>query len=144
MALPCNFTLSPQTEKLGHGADVISQREQSDQISLILWYKSDSGGVPIYTVDARHSASLATAKHTPGAAFRNRATFVLDTLTPVLIIDPLTDTDEGEYRCRVDFRKARTQNFLVRLNLTGEYIQQSQCVRVLANSVLTLHSSASK
>ncbi|XP_015782667.1 hemicentin-1 isoform X2 [Tetranychus urticae] len=35
----------------------------------------------------------------------------------VFIIDHLTESDSGDYRCRIDYRLSRTRNYVVRLNV---------------------------
>ena len=39
-----------------------------------------------------------------------------------LSIDPVAASDEGDYRCRVDFRKARTVNTVISLKVISTYI----------------------
>jgi len=39
---------------------------------------------------------------------------------PILIINPVYEEDAGEYRCRVDFRKSRTKNFVAKLTVFGK------------------------
>lgn len=87
---------------------------------MILWYRGNTG-IPIYTVDAR-SSPLSRAKHVPSDELTGRVSMDIGIKPPVLSLDPVIDTDEGEYRCRVDYRKHRTQNFLIQLNVTGNNI----------------------
>ncbi|KAJ6224210.1 hypothetical protein RDWZM_002755 [Blomia tropicalis] len=100
--LPCNLTLpSPD-----------------DAIQLIFWYRGNTSRVPIYTVDSRTS-SLSNATHFPSDIFMpKRAQFDLQ-LLPVakLMIEPVLETDHGDYRCRVDFRWGRTINSYVSLHI---------------------------
>lgn len=104
--LPCNLTLpSPD-----------------DAIQLIFWYRGNSSRVPIYTVDSRASASLSNSTHFPSDIFLpKRALFEL-TSQPVatLQIEPLNETDHGDYRCRVDFRWGRTISSFVSLHIIGK------------------------
>ncbi|XP_022251279.1 hemicentin-1-like [Limulus polyphemus] len=90
--LPCNIT--PPTIE--------------DSVSLILWYRSDINA-PLFTVDCR-SGSLDKAKHFSSDFLGQRAHFDLRTRPALLTIEPVKAEDLGEYRCRVDYRWARTLN----------------------------------
>lgn len=102
VALPCNIT-PPVND---------------DAVALILWYKDDITK-PIYSVDARKT-SVEVAKHTTGEAVASRVSLSLDENPSMLYLEYLTEEDEGEYRCRVDFRRARSRNGIVFLQLVGE------------------------
>src|SRR5437868_2185549 len=79
-----------------------------DAITLILWYRGNTSRTPIYSVDAREEL-LENATHFRGDVFAgNRASFDLNVRPALLIIDPVLEDDGMEYRCRVDFRWART------------------------------------
>ena len=84
---------------------------------LILWYRGDSG-VPLFTVDARNSSSLSTALKFASAEYEGRLEF--DYKTSSLRVKTIFAEDEGAYRCRTDYRKFRTQNFILNLTVTGE------------------------
>lgn len=104
IALPCNIT-APSFD---------------DGVSLILWYRDDIPS-PIYTVDARTTSSLDTAQHfLHRDIFDKRATFNLTYPLSFLRIKPVRSSDSGDYRCRVDFRRARTVNRLLKLTVIGE------------------------
>ncbi|RWS32021.1 protein turtle B-like protein [Leptotrombidium deliense] len=101
VALPCDVT--PPT------AD--------DSVALILWYKDDALA-PIYTLDARRVTRLEceyTLLSPP--LFERRAYFNLKNRPAFLQIDPIRVTDAGDYRCRVDFKKARTVNTVISLKV---------------------------
>ncbi|RWS25716.1 lachesin-like protein, partial [Leptotrombidium deliense] len=97
--LPCNIT-SPSDE---------------DNVVLILWYRDDVS-TPLYSIDSR-SVSITNAKHFPGDILGDRGYFNVTYPIAYLIINPVNEDDSGEYRCRVDFRKARTVNRIMKLNV---------------------------
>lgn len=104
VALPCNIT--PPT------AD--------DGVSLILWYRGDLNS-PIYTVDARLMSHLNTGKHFfDVSVLSNRATFNITYPVSYLRFNPVVESDTAEYRCRVDFRRGRTINRVMQLNIMGK------------------------
>ncbi|KAK8760275.1 hypothetical protein V5799_028458, partial [Amblyomma americanum] len=89
-----------------------------DEVSLVLWYKDDST-TPIYSCDARRSR-LAQAHHAPADWLGHRAYLRLEPgaeQQAALELYPVHEEDEGLYRCRVDFRKARTRNYEVLLKV---------------------------
>lgn len=113
IALPCN----------------ISAPSFDDGVSLILWYRDDIAS-PIYTVDARHSTSLESAQHFLHTdIFDKRATFNLSYPLSFLRIKPVSSNDGGDYRCRVDFRRARTVNRILKLTVIGEYAISQHSMR---------------
>nr|XP_042894831.1 neural cell adhesion molecule 2-like [Parasteatoda tepidariorum] len=99
VALPCNIT-PPVND---------------DAVALILWYKDDITK-PIYSVDARKT-NIEQARHVTGEAVSTRVSLSLDDNPSILYLEYLTEEDEGEYRCRVDFRRARSRNGIVYLQL---------------------------
>ncbi|PRD35180.1 UNVERIFIED_CONTAM: hypothetical protein NCL1_12355 [Trichonephila clavipes] len=102
VSLPCNIT--PPV--------------QDDAVALILWYKDDITK-PIYSVDARKT-SVDQARHVTGQAVSSRVSLSLEDNPSMLYLEFLTEEDEGEYRCRVDFRRARSRNGIVFLQLVGK------------------------
>ncbi|KAI2803228.1 hypothetical protein BLOT_007351, partial [Blomia tropicalis] len=101
IALPCNIT-APSFD---------------DGVSLVLWYRDDIAS-PIYTVDARQSVSLESAQHFLHTdIFEKRASFNLSYPLSFLRIKPVKPSDGGDYRCRVDFRRARTVNRILKLTV---------------------------
>lgn len=103
VALPCNVT----------------PPSYDDGVSLVLWYRDDTGN-PIYTVDAR-TIHLDRARHFASVdILGNRATFNITYPVSYLRIKPIQQNDGGEYRCRVDFRRARTVNRILKLNVIGK------------------------
>ncbi|KAF2365868.1 Immunoglobulin V-set domain [Trinorchestia longiramus] len=84
--------------------------QQPDQPILVLWYK-DGLGTPIYSFDNRSSTARIW---TDIDLLGRRASF--NVTQGVLLINDLLPSDEGVYRCRVDYRNAATS--ITRTNLT--------------------------
>ncbi|XP_066589298.1 kin of IRRE-like protein 2 isoform X5 [Prorops nasuta] len=95
--LPCNMTT-----------------QANDALSMVLWFKEDSGE-PLYSFDARNrqfgKEKVWSAPHYWG----NRASF--RATTPQLTIQDVRQSDEGVYRCRVDFRNSPTRNAKVNFTI---------------------------
>ncbi|XP_022249626.1 nephrin-like isoform X1 [Limulus polyphemus] len=87
----------------------VSFPAENDAISLVLWFRGDSG-VPIYSLDARNG-SIYKAFHFSDDILGTRAYFNLTSKPPLLKIEPVKEEDEGEYECRVDYRRARTEKW---------------------------------
>ena len=100
----------------------ISQSKEENSIKLILWYKNNVLGTPIYSIDARDS-NMSNARHFVATPYRDRATFELNinTHTALLMLRPLRSHDDGQYICRVDFRWTRTTISTVKLDVIGEF-----------------------
>ncbi|KAH9368508.1 hypothetical protein HPB48_007253 [Haemaphysalis longicornis] len=88
-----------------------------DGVSLILWYHGDFG-IPIYSLDARDQP-LGKARHFPGPDLGTRAYLDVASKPPTLNIDPVLESDAGQYRCRVDYSRQRTQHRNVNLTVIG-------------------------
>ncbi len=87
-------------------------------MSLVLWYRDDTGN-PIYSVDAR-TTHLDNAKHFSASdILGTRGVFNITYPMSYMRINPVKSNDGGEYRCRVDFRRARTINRILKLNVIG-------------------------
>ncbi|XP_074594549.1 neogenin-like [Brevipalpus obovatus] len=80
----------------------------TEAISLMLWYKNKQR-VPFYSVDARE-VSLTQAKR---SGLDDRVSLNETSVIPHLVIQNATDEDEGEYRCRVDYRDDKTQHSVI-------------------------------
>ncbi|KAF8795200.1 Hemicentin-2 like protein [Argiope bruennichi] len=78
-----------------------------DDVTLILWHREDSGS-PLYSVDARET-TLPSAKHFPSINMSSRAYFNASGSPSVLRIDGVKKSEEGLYRCRVEYRRSRTE-----------------------------------
>ncbi|XP_020708442.2 hemicentin-2-like isoform X2 [Athalia rosae] len=88
----------------------IQPRDSNDAVSMVLWFK-EADGEPLYSYDARNrfgKAKLWSAPHFWG----NRAIFRA-TSPAQLMVQDLRESDEGVYRCRVDFRNSPTRNLKV-------------------------------
>lgn len=92
--------------------------EKEDSVFLILWFR-DTNRNPIYSIDAR-TASIEKAEHTPDSTLLNRAYFNLSS-DSFLHIENIKQEDGGEYKCRVDFRRGRTVQKIIKLIVIGKY-----------------------
>lgn len=86
-----------------------------DSTHLVLFYHGN-GGTPIYSVDARKVA-LPRANHWAETGLKGRATLSLDRGQPGLVLHEVLKSDEGDYRCRVDFLESPTRNLRIRLDV---------------------------
>lgn len=84
--------------------------QKSDPIQLIIWYKDNTTGSPIYSIDARSvDGSLERAAiFSPSKQFDGRLFFDPKTFPISLIIDPVIENDSGQYFCRVVSTKTDT------------------------------------
>lgn len=104
-------------------------------VSLIVWHKDDPQlSSPIFTIDARGSAgNLREARQQTYADWlKGRAHFEESAAaagfssassagqTPALVIDEALQVDAGLYTCTVEFNKAPTQTYQIRVNLIGK------------------------
>lgn len=107
VSLPCNIS---QT------------KEEENSIKLILWYKNNILGTPIYSIDARDT-NISQARHFVAPPYQGRATFELNLSArlALLVVRPLAAEDEGHYICRVDFRWTRTTVSTVKLDVIGKH-----------------------
>lgn len=129
--LPCNFSLNKMRE-----------------IELILWYKGQGTGKPIFTLDTRttpllkhltsstrrtdlYKSKLASASllsklqqspiiTTGTKRAENRFTFNLTGELAYLQIRQVTATDQSGYKCRVDYKQSRSDYHQVNLTVIGE------------------------
>ncbi|XP_076366225.1 nephrin-like isoform X2 [Tachypleus tridentatus] len=92
LVLPCNIT-PPSSD---------------DRVSLVLWYRGTSGN-PLYGVDARNEP-VEKAKHLIHNEYSSRTSLNITTRSASLVIQPVTEDDAGEYRCRVDYQRGRTSH----------------------------------
>ncbi|XP_039283267.1 nephrin [Nilaparvata lugens] len=90
----------------------ISSPLRDDSILLVVWYKNEKK--PIYSYDQR----LKKSQHwMDKEVLSDRAYFQTMSEPAILSLDNVEESDEAEYRCRVDFKKSPTRNYKVRLNV---------------------------
>ncbi|KAK2575511.1 hypothetical protein KPH14_011232 [Odynerus spinipes] len=92
----------------------IQPREPND-VAMVLWFKKDIGE-PLYSYDARSRQFGKTKLWSAPNFWGHRATFRASPPAQLTIQD-LRESDEGVYRCRVDFRNSPTRNFKVNLTV---------------------------
>ena len=63
----------------------------------------------------------AQAKHKPVTILKDRAKFDMTPGNSGLRIRTVWSSDDGLYRCRVDFKDSPTRNSRIRLTVIGEY-----------------------
>ncbi|XP_077484631.1 neural cell adhesion molecule 2-like [Amblyomma americanum] len=100
--LPCNITLSGDSDR---------------PVALVLWYR-DNSTTPVYTVDARWGGLHQGARHFPGEDdLAARLSFDASRQPALLRLSRVETGDAGVYRCRVDYRQARTEVTLLVLRV---------------------------
>ncbi|XP_031784587.1 synaptogenesis protein syg-2 isoform X2 [Nasonia vitripennis] len=86
----------------------------NDSYVLVVWYKEDVNPIFSYDIRGKHAGQpsqwMADYLH-------QRAYFVTDKKPTNLRIDRVEKSDEGEYRCRVDFMKNPTRNSRIHLSV---------------------------
>ncbi|KAK6635818.1 hypothetical protein RUM44_001072 [Polyplax serrata] len=97
----------------------LSTPDENDFVTLIIWYRQDSDS-PLYSVDAR-GRPLEQAGHWSEKSYSGRVFFQpsdksSDGLSR-LSLKNINQTDEGSYKCRVDFKKSPTRNSFVNLTV---------------------------
>jgi hypothetical protein len=70
-------------------------------------------------LDARNRPLFKAKHNLTDDKLQKRFYFDVTTVPPVLKISPVLIEDEGDYRCRVDYRKTRTQNVFSTLRVIG-------------------------
>ncbi|XP_031328337.1 uncharacterized protein LOC116159494 [Photinus pyralis] len=88
----------------------------NDHVLLVLWYKEDLG-TPIYSVDGRERDFGLAERWSDENVFANRAYFMPEKQPAELGVDHIRESDQGVYRCRVDFKIAQTRNSKVNLTV---------------------------
>ncbi|XP_069192808.1 uncharacterized protein [Procambarus clarkii] len=93
----------------------VSTTLEDDHPVLVMFYNNDSG-TPIYTVDLRNRR-VSQPKHQPLSVLKNRAKFDMTSGTSGLHLETVWSSDDGLYRCRVDFKKSPTRNSRIYLTV---------------------------
>ncbi|XP_046401513.1 nephrin isoform X2 [Ischnura elegans] len=90
----------------------------NDRINMVLWFK-DNEGVPLYSLDARGKGVGAAHHWAMTSDLGNRAHFNPgdDATTATLRVSQVVPSDEGVYRCRIDFFDSPSRNFKVNLSI---------------------------
>ncbi|KAK7595055.1 hypothetical protein V9T40_001488 [Parthenolecanium corni] len=80
--------------------------------TLVIWFKYGIAS-PVYSVDFRQvkEGSHWSSNH----VFGSRAFFNVD--ESVLVIERVMEADSGQYKCRIDFEKSPTKNYVVNLSV---------------------------
>ena len=99
----------------------ISHTKEENSIKLILWYKNNILGTPIYSIDARDT-NISQARHFVAPSYQDHASFELNLATrlALLLLKPLREDSAGNYICRVDYKWTRTTISTVKLDVIGE------------------------
>ncbi|XP_070493801.1 neural cell adhesion molecule 2 [Chironomus tepperi] len=93
----------------------ITPLERDDAVYMVLWFK-EGDGEPLYSFDVRGRQFGQAKLWSSPAAFGERAFFRTASHPAQLLVDDIKLSDEGMYRCRVDFRNSPTRN--LKINFT--------------------------
>jgi len=100
--------------------------------SLILWFK-DNATKPMYSLDVMGRPLSQAAQWADTSSIGRRSTFRTNFQT-ALLIDSVTQEDEGLYRCRVDYKNSPTKN--VKINFTVIVPPSKPVIRNINNAPL--------
>lgn len=100
----------------------VSTELPGDALTTVSWYRADASAddAPIYTYDARGSQQQPATRWSDHA-LTQRIYMRLLTAEAHLTIDPVDASDEAQYRCQVDFRRAPSRTVFVNLTVVGEF-----------------------
>ncbi|XP_044013453.1 nephrin-like [Aphidius gifuensis] len=91
------------------------QSRKGDKVDMVMWFKGE-GTAPIYRFDVRGSRQFSSARLWSAKEVLGGRAYFMATSTPAhLSIDRLEYTDQGIYRCRVDFNDSPTEHQNVNL-----------------------------
>ncbi|XP_055678044.1 hemicentin-1-like [Lutzomyia longipalpis] len=93
----------------------ITPMERDDAVYMVLWFK-EGDGEPLYSFDVRGRQFGQAKLWSSPTAFGARAFFRTTSHPAQLLVDDIKLSDEGMYRCRVDFRNSPTRN--LKINFT--------------------------
>eukprot|EP00095_Tigriopus_kingsejongensis_P003979 snap_masked-scaffold310_size212938-processed-gene-1.12 protein:Tk03979 transcript:snap_masked-scaffold310_size212938-processed-gene-1.12-mRNA-1 annotation:"hypothetical protein G5I_05342" len=104
----------------------VPNESKGDELSLIMWYREDVKS-PIYSIDARTGVHIPTVNdvrsHWIDTNLFGHNRVVFDTSPGPersrLKIYNVSETDDGLYRCRVDFKASQTRTSRVNLTVIG-------------------------
>ncbi|XP_018322838.1 titin isoform X2 [Agrilus planipennis] len=97
-------------KKKGLPCDITpGQRERNDGVAMVLWFR-DGFGEPFYSFDVRSRQFSQARLWSSPTIFGPRVFFRAATNPATLVINDIKLSDEGIYRCRVDFRNSPTRN----------------------------------
>lgn len=86
------------------------------------WQRNKTFSYLIYTfsVDSRDRDFSLAERWSDENVFANRAYFMPEKQPAELGVDHIRESDQGIYRCRVDFKIAQTRNSKINLTVIGE------------------------
>ncbi|XP_037920773.1 neural cell adhesion molecule 2 [Hermetia illucens] len=93
----------------------ITPMERDDAVYMVLWFR-EGDGEPLYSFDVRGRQFGQAKLWSSPSAFGDRAFFSTVAHPAALKVDNIKLSDEGTYRCRVDFKNSPTRN--LKINLT--------------------------
>ncbi|XP_075221992.1 nephrin-like, partial [Lycorma delicatula] len=93
----------------------ISSPLPDDSVLLVVWYKNDK--YPIYSYDQRGKNADKASHWKDEKVLSDRAYFRTMSEPAALSLDNVIQSDDAEYRCRVDFKKSPTRNHKVKLSV---------------------------
>ncbi|XP_063232166.1 nephrin-like [Bacillus rossius redtenbacheri] len=114
----------------------ISAPAANDSAILVIWYKNDM--TPIYSYDVRGKHSEGASHWKDKDVLEGRAYFRTITEPATLSVDGVDARDEGDYRCRVDYKVAPTKNTKVKLVV----ITPPQTPKIFSSEGREVHGTA--
>ncbi|RZF47478.1 hypothetical protein LSTR_LSTR007405 [Laodelphax striatellus] len=91
----------------------ISSIAAEDGVALVIWFK---GSTPVYSYDVRDSDQN-EAKHWAAEELEGKARYSVTSPYSHLTLDAVDETDDGDYKCRVDFYHSPTRNSFINLTV---------------------------
>jgi len=110
----------------------VTKSGSAHDVSLILWFK-DNATKPMYSLDVMGRPLSQAAQWADTSSIGRRSTFRTNFQT-ALLIDSVTQEDEGLYRCRVDYKNSPTKN--VKINFTVIVPPSKPVIRNINNAPL--------
>lgn len=87
----------------------------------------------VFSVDGRDRDFSLAERWSDENVFANRAYFMPEKKPAELGVDHIRETDQGVYRCRVDFKIAQTRNSKVNLTVIGKCQKRQEHVTQTPN-----------